>query len=142
MAGCPDCGIDESDIVVTDAVAAVRGFPRRYRAALEAAGEAHESAVARGELARLVPELEAATVALAAALGRPRPAPPHGTDLDALDAVVEEFSALADGAPWPAWDRTTVVDGETRSGHEIAAHAAHLGAHHLRAIRRAVPDAG
>ena len=34
MASCPDCGIDEADIAVPDAIAAIRTFPRRYREAL------------------------------------------------------------------------------------------------------------
>lgn len=138
MPPCPECGIDESRIGVPDAIPALRGFPRRYRSAVEAASDAHESAVATAGVAAFTTDLRAGIRDLAGALGHDVPASSAGRDLAALEELSDAAATLAERVPWDAWDRPAPHGGVP--AREILARLAHRGAHHLRSITRALPD--
>jgi hypothetical protein len=140
MPPCPECGIDESRIAVPDAIAALRGFTRRYRSAVKAASDAHESAVATAAVASFATELRAGIAELAAALGHSAPAAAPGSDLAAVEELADAAATLAERVPWEAWDRPSPHGGAP--ARDILARLAHRGAHHLRAITRVLPDEG
>jgi hypothetical protein len=164
VAPCPDCGIDEETISVTDAVAAIRSFPRRYREALDAVPRDRlavrpdpstwsiiEYAVHAREvleiLSMLLPEvLDHPGLALPdmddeVDRGGPPPTFPDWlTDRDLVLAGIQQASgalaARADEAPLSAWDRPFTIGNHEHVASWIVQHAAHEGGHHLRDIER------
>lgn len=140
MPPCPECGVDESRIGVPDAIAALRGFTRRYRSAVTAASDAHESAVATAAVAAFTTDLRAGIKDLASALGHDVPAISSDRDLAAVEELTDAAATLAERVPWEAWDRPAPHGGAP--AREILARLAHRGAHHLRSITRVLPDEG
>jgi hypothetical protein len=160
MAACAGCGIDEDEIAVPDAIAAIRSFPRRYREALDAVPpgllrtrpdantwSVLEYAVHFREVLELLamalpivvtepgtrfPPIDADE----AAAGRPDwvldPALVVRGIGDAADAIVRQ----ADTMSWEAWDRTFTIGDNVHPASWIVRHAAHEGAHHLKDIER------
>jgi len=136
MTACPECGVDEERIG-SDAIAALRSFPRRFAAAMRAADGTRDSAVATAETAQTVRELARANERLASALGRPAPPAPADGSLTSLETTVDAIVKVADETPWEAWGRSMDGGPDVRT---VLAHAAHVGSHHLHAIRRVVPE--
>lgn len=170
MAPCAVCGIDEETIGITDAIAAIRSFPRRYREALDAVPRDRlavrpdpdtwsivEYAVHAREvleiLSMLLPEvLDHPGLALPTLEddghggGPPATFPDWLTDRELVLAGIQTacaaLAARADEAPLAAWDRPFTI-GE--SGHVAAwvvQHAAHEGGHHLRDIEHVARELG
>lgn len=157
---CPDCGFDAPTVAPADALAAVRSYPRRWRALLvrpddadpeilrrrPAAGEPsaldHGAAAAAG--------MQAAAVALGAIQSHddppvdlePPPAAGGRTLDDVLGAITSAAGALADAIDavhGEGWARTgRLPDGRPVRALDAARSGVHAGSHHLRAADRAL----
>ena len=161
---CPECGLDYEEMPVADAIAAIRGFGRRYRApltrllpgeddtvlrqrpapdvwsALEYAGHVRDvfgfyEVWVRQTLAEDRPELRGPDPDEAA-----REARYNEQDVDAVVEGVETRSqalaATLERVPDDGWDRVGVRRGEERSVLLTARRAVHEGSHHLLDIGR------
>jgi DinB superfamily len=160
MAACPDCGIDEDDIAVPDAIAAIRTFPRRYREAL-AAVPAEQlrtrpdadtwSVLEYAVHAREVLELFSMTLPIVlehpdshfppidvteAANARPDWVLDPDLALAGIRSASDALVTQAEKMPAAAWDRTFTIGDTTHAASWILSHATHEGAHHLRDIER------
>ncbi|TMK56914.1 MAG: hypothetical protein E6G60_17465 [Actinobacteria bacterium] len=162
MSACAQCGIDEDNLTVDDAVTTIRTLPRRYRQALagldanaltrpDASGWSLLAHVAAARRA-----LDELASALPGVLTRPGtsvedipvepagPPSPHDPDRE-LSAIGEASAALvgrAEAAPSAAWDRPFVFGGHEVPARRIVQRAAHAGAHHLREMERHPSSAG
>lgn len=160
MAPCPECGIDEADISVPDAIAAIRSFPRRYREALAVVPPAKLrtrpdpdtwSVLEYAVHAREVLELLAMTLPIVlehpdsqfppidvteATNTRPDWVLDPDLALAGIKTATDALAARADDTPWAAWDRTFRIGDDEHPASWIVSHAAHEGAHHLRDIDR------
>jgi hypothetical protein len=160
VASCTDCGIDEESISVSDAVSAIRTFPRRYREALarfppdalrqrpdpESWSALEHAARARDvlqQLAAALPRvLEDPGVRFAAfdtdeSAARSRePASDPELVQAGIESASEALADRADSTPWKAWEREFTAGADTHPASWIVAHAAHEGSHHLREIER------
>lgn len=160
MAPCPVCGIDEDDISVPDAIAAIRSFPRRYREALapvppDALRTRPDpdtwSVLEYAVHAREVLELLAQTLPIVlehpdshfppidvteATSTRPEWVLDPDLVLAGIQEATDALAARAEETPVAAWDRTFTIGDETHPASWILSHAAHEGAHHLRDIER------
>ncbi len=158
MASCPDCGIDEADIAVPDAIAAIRSFPRRYREALDAVPPAALrirpdpetwSVLEYAVHAREVLELLSMTLPIVlehpdshfppidvteAADARPDWVLDPDLVLAGIKSATGALAARAQETPTAAWDRPFTIGDSTHPASWILSHAAHEGAHHLRDI--------
>ena len=160
MARCPVCGIDEDDISVPDAIAAIRTFPRRYREAVASVPAPALrirpdpdtwSVLEYAVHAREVLELLAMTLPIV--LEHPEShfppidvteatstRPDWVLDPDLVRAGIQQAAdalvARAEAVPVAAWDRTFTIGDEAHPASWILSHAAHEGAHHLRDIER------
>jgi hypothetical protein len=161
---CPDCGIDVEAIAVSDAVNALRTFPRRYREALEPVPDdlLHTrpspdtwSALEYAVHVREVLDLYA--LALPLVLERARPEFP-GFDpddavasrpewtldralvLDGIAAACGTLVARADATPNAAWDRPFAIGENEHPARFLMQKAAHEGSHHLRDIARVIAE--
>lgn len=163
---CPECGFDPPTVSPSDAAAAARSFPRRYRAVLVRPNEDDPEIVHRrpvpGEPSAL-DHATAAAVALATvaeALARVQvhesahldlePAPVPGQPVagaagerpleTVLDHVAAAAGALADAIEsvhGDEWARIGVLpDGEEIHALDVARAGVHASAHHLRAAGR------
>jgi hypothetical protein len=154
---CRECGTNEDDLSVPDALATLKTLPRRYREALDAP----EQSLRRRPSPDTWSMLEYAThvrevldmlgVALPEVLETARPEFPD-FDVDeanasrpaqdrepVLDGISRAANALvdrADATPWAAWDRPFVLGGVEHPARWLVQHAAHEGAHHLRDVTR------
>lgn len=126
-AACPECGLDVSALTPRDAAAAVRSYPRRFRAAgATAAPYGHAAAAALDQAAddlyRVLVEDDPELTPRRAA----------GTD---LEAAAERLARTIDSAGGDAWSRAGSRGGETVQAIDIAREAVHEGAHQLRAAQ-------
>lgn len=150
---CTLCGVDESALTVTDAIATLRGLPRRYREALNGPALA---TVARRPSPNAPSMLEDATHAgalltrYASALPTVlHEAHPDVGNLDAdtntspttrddaiasIERATEELAKEAGSVPQAAWDREFTTNGTKRTARWLLQHAAHEGAHYVRLI--------
>lgn len=168
---CEECGLDRSTIRPGDAVAAVRSFPRRYRAAvadLDDRSPDPDDAVRRrpasGGWSALeitahvadVLDLYAQRIGQALSTEHPtfasvdpdalvREGRAHERStaevLDALAAAAERLADTLDDVPADGWGRTGVRDGETVDVLWMARQAVHEGSHHLKGAQRALAEA-
>jgi hypothetical protein len=160
MASCSVCGIDEDDISVPDAIAAIRTFPRRYREALAAVPPATLrirpdpdtwSVLEYAVHAREVLELLAMTLPIVlehpdshfppidvtqASNTRPDWVLDPGLVLAGVQQAADALVSRAEAVPVAAWDRPFTIGEDTHPASWIVSHAAHEGAHHLRDIDR------
>jgi hypothetical protein len=161
---CPECGLDFETMAVDEAVTAIRGFGRRYRAPLTRLLRGEDESVLRARPApgtwsaleyaahvRDVFEWYARWVRLVLAEERPAL---EGIDPDqearagAYNAqdpavVVDELADRAEGlaatleaVPDDGWLRVGTRHGEERSVELLARRAVHEGSHHLLDIGR------
>jgi hypothetical protein len=147
-----------ADLSPSDAVVALRSFPRRF-AALGSAGSdpddddgptpspealAMARATAAGEASAAAAEVASAGEAMRRlliednpTLDRPTPTPtPAATLEDAvsqLTAAIDPVAALASSASGQDWKRTGTVDGNAVTALDLLRDAVDAGAHHLRA---------
>ncbi len=162
---CSECGFSDQSVTMTDAVAALRGFGRRYRAPLtrflpgedgdallrerpaEGVWSALEYAAhvrdvfawyderVRRSLAEEQPVVEGPGPDEAAELGRYNEQDPQAV-ADALAANAERLAATLEQVPPEAWDRVHLRFGQPRSVLFTARRAVHEGNHHLLDIGR------
>ena len=161
---CPECGLDYESMPAAEAIAAIRGLPRRYRAPLTRLLPGEDDSVLR---ARPEPETWSALEYAAHVrdvlrwydgwvrqiLAEDRPtlegmAPDEAVVADRYNeqdpvAVADELAANAEalattleGVPEDAWERVGRRRGEERSITLHARRAAHEGSHHLLDIGR------
>ncbi|MGH9183558.1 MAG: DinB family protein [Acidimicrobiales bacterium] len=165
---CPTCGLDPDTIAPTDAVVALRSFPRRWRAALSPADaeEDTEAGLRRRpepstwsalEHAGHVGEvLAAADDRIRRVLVSERPELPPvgdpdervraagyndrdvGAVLDALASGADRLARTVEGVPHDGWQRTGWRDGQELTVLWMARDAVHEGSHHLRDAGRAL----
>ncbi|HVL02957.1 MAG TPA: DinB family protein [Acidimicrobiales bacterium] len=162
---CEECGFADESVTVADAVAALRGFGRRYRAPLTRflPGEDGDAVVRerpepgvwsaleyaahvgevfawydqwiRRSLVEDDPVIVAPTPDEAAGAGAYNEADPTAV-ADAVAASAEVLAATLEGIPEEAWSRCHVRRGESRSVLFAARRAVHEGNHHLLDIGR------
>jgi hypothetical protein len=158
VASCADCGIDEAGISIPDAIGAIRGFPRRYREALDAVPPPRLrirpdpdtwSVLEYAVHTREVLELLAGTLPIVVNEPGIR-FPPIDVDESVKDrpdwvmdpnlavrgitSAAQAIAEQAESMPWSAWDRTFFIGDNEHAASWIVQHAAHEGAHHLRDI--------
>jgi hypothetical protein len=161
---CPECGLDYESMPVADAITAIRGFPRRYRAPLTRMLPGEDDSVLRQ---RPAPETWSAleyaahvrdvfawyegwvrrTLAedrrVLEGIGRDEAALEHRYNeqdpvevADDLALRAEALAATLEAVPDDAWDRVGLRHGEERSLASTARRAVHEGSHHLLDIGR------
>lgn len=151
-------GLDVSRLSPSDAVAALRSYPRRFREvltsvepqdlpheAVEHADHVARSIALLGEALRQVLVVEKPTLLPAVADDAARQWAFDGSSSvdDVLAFLTMECTALADAVAavaTDAWTRTGAVAGSGRemSALDIVREAVHTGADHLRAAERAI----
>jgi hypothetical protein len=158
MAACPVCGIDEAGMAVPDALGAIRGFPRRYREAMDSFAPARLrerpdpdtwSALEYTVHFREVLELLAMSLPIVveerdvqfppidvdeAAANRPDWVMDPALAVRGISDAAAAIAQQAETMPWSAWDRTFMIGEVEHPASWIVQHAAHEGAHHLRDI--------
>ena len=162
---CEECGFSDDAVTMADAVAALRGFGRRYRApltrflpgedgdvvirerpepgvwsALEYAAHVGEvfgwyDEWIRRSLAEDEPVIVAPTPDEAAEAGAYNQADPTAV-AHAIAACAEVLATTLEGIPEDAWSRCHVRRGQSRSVLFTARRAVHEGNHHLLDIGR------
>mgnify|MGYP001228438423 CR=1 FL=1 len=156
MASCPSCGFDPSSVSPSDAVVALRSFPRRYRelagpapdgvpasdrehaehrweAVVTEAGQAAEAIAALAEDLRRTliddrPRLTTTAEMATAVRNGGDPA----TAFDRLQAACEAAAGLADHQPGEAWAREATRPDGPVTAIDVLRDAVHAGIHHLR----------
>jgi hypothetical protein len=158
MPACPGCGIDEAGMAVPDALGAIRGFPRRYREALDRFPPARVrerpdpdtwSALEYAVHFREVLELLAMSLPIVvnepdvrfppidvdeASRTRPDWVMDPALAVRGIAAAADAMASQAETMPWSAWDRTFHIGDNEHAASWLVQHAAHEGAHHLRDI--------
>ena len=162
---CEACGFVDEAVDMADAVGALRGFGRRYRApltrflpgedgdallrqrpepgvwsALEYASHVNEvfrnyAEWVHRSLVEDDPVVEAPTPDEAAAAGRFNEADPAAV-ADAIAAHAEALAVTFEGVPVDSWHRGYIRHGELRNVLFSARRAVHEGHHHLLDIGR------
>ncbi len=161
---CPECGLDYESMPVPEAIAAIRGLPRRYRApltrllpgeddsllrtrpepevwsALEYAAHVRDvfdwyDEGVRRSLVEDRPSYEGPGPDAAAEAGRYNEQDPLAV-ADELAANAERLAATIEAVPDDGWDRVGIRHGQERSVLLSARRAAHEGHHHLLDIGR------
>jgi hypothetical protein len=164
-ARCEECGFDHEGIAPADVPAALRSFPKRYRAPLSRflPGEDGDALVRQRPAPEVWSALEYAAHVrdvfdnydrwVRQILEDDRPVlegpPPDelavqrryndedpATVADALAANAERLAATFEAVPASAWDRAGVRRGEVRSVALHARRSVHEGSHHLLDIGR------
>ena len=156
-APCPLCGFDSRSVKPGDAAVALRSFPRRYHGLLvrpdedevedpvRRAGSSGWSALAHA--AGASEGIRAADEALRAAIVHDHPGvalpeldpavvPSTGTvgaTLERLEAATKAAATTIEQAHGKDWSRRASAGADTVTAEQIAALAAHIGVHHLRA---------
>ncbi len=161
---CPECGLDYESMPVPEAIAAIRGLPRRYRAPLTRLLPGEDDSVLR---ARPEPEVWSALEYAAhvrdvlgwyegwvrqilaedrpvlEGIGREEAAVEYryneqdpGTVADELAARAEALATTLEAVPEDALSRVGFRHGEERSIATHARRAVHEGSHHLLDIGR------
>ena len=164
---CEECGFDDTGLSPTEAVAALRKFPRRYRAPLTRLLPGEDGSVLRRrpeastwsalEYAAHVRDVFAAYASRvrrtldedrptfddepgpdeAAAAGRYNEQDP-ATVADELEANAELLATTLEAVPADGWARVGVRHGEERSVLLTARRAVHEGNHHLLDVGRSL----
>ena len=154
---CEECGFEGDELSPAEAIAALRRFPKRYRAPLTRLLPNEDPSVLRRrpdpetwsalEYAAHVRELFAA---YAARLGATVDARQPGDDAlgsdqhdaaavsDGLAASAELLASTLESVPPDAWDDVGLGDGEERTVLLAARRAVHEGNHHLLDIGRSL----
>ena len=161
---CPECGLDYESMPPADAVVALRGFARRYRAPLSRLLPGEDETVLRtrpapetwsaleyaahvrdvfGRYATWVdrvlsedrPVLEGPAPDEAAAAGRYNEQAPAEV-AEELARQAEVLAVALEAVPDDGWERVGLRRGEPRSVITIARTAVHEGSHHLLDIGR------
>jgi hypothetical protein len=161
---CPECGLDYESLTAADAVVAIRGLPRRYRAPLTRLLPGEDDSVLRTRPAPDVwspleyaahvremldvyetrirraltedrPELDPIEPHEAAERGRYDEHDPVGV-ADGIAAVAEVLATTLESVPAEGWDRVGLSHGKERSVLYTARRAVHEGGHHLLDIGR------
>ena len=161
---CPECGLDYESMPLAEAIAAIRGLPRRYRAPLTRLLPGEDDSVLRArpspetwsalEYAAHVrdvlgwyegwvrqiqaeerPALEGIDSDEAAVAHRYNEQDPRAV-ADDLAARAEALAATLEAVPADAWERVGLRHGEERSVATHARRAVHEGSHHLLDIGR------
>ena len=161
---CPECGLDYESMPVPEAIAAIRGLPRRYRAPLTRLLPGEDDSVLR---ARPEPEVWSALEYAAhvrdvlgwyegwvrqilaedrpvlEGIGRDEAAVEYryneqdpGAVADELAARAEALATTLEAVPEDALARVGLRHGEERSIATHARRAVHEGSHHLLDIGR------
>lgn len=161
---CPECGLDYDTVAPSDAAAAGRSFPRRYREALDGQEDdvlrrrpapetwsaleytAHVGDVI-GWLADIV---RAMTTQDDPTLDFPDPdevarerrynEQEVATALESVRTASEHFASVVDGVAAGDWGRTAVFPWGDRDALTMARNAVHEGVHHLRDIERGLRE--
>lgn len=162
---CPECGLDYDTVSPLDAAAAVRSFPRRFRALLGAPrSDDGPDAVYRrrphpstwsaleytahvaDRLDHLGPAIlqitRENTPTIAAFDNDERVASQAYNDLDRievlgwLDLACDELATVIGEVRADDWTRTATVAGAERDALTLARDGVHEGAHHLRDVQR------
>lgn len=139
----------------SDAVAALRSFPRRYRAVLGRGEEEDQERMANRRpgpdqwsalehVAHVTAVLDATAPALQRILVSDRPevdvtpAAPAPSDLDGtlagLEAAATRLAAVADEGKGEAWSRAGRIDGDERSALDLLRQAVEAAATRLRQV--------
>jgi hypothetical protein len=156
---CITCGFDGSGLSPSDAVVALRSFPRRFAALGSVDDDGDEGSTpnpdaAAAARAGMIREASAAASQVAAAgeamrrvliEDRPTldnlttastsPTTPEDAVRQLTDAV-EPVAGLASTTSGGAWTRTGTLNGATVTALDLLNDAVHAGAHHLRAAGR------
>ena len=164
---CPVCGFDGSTVSPSDAAAALRSYPRRYRAVLirPSNEEADDPVVRRGSdgwsaldhatwaanaIHGLQQQVEQVLVHDDADVNPPPidPATPLRTDsaspaetLGRLTTVTDALADEVDRTKGDQWSRTGITPARDRiTALDLVRHAVHEGIHHLRAADRVLQE--
>ena len=158
MANCDECGIDEAGLSISDALNALRSYPRRYTEAV--AGMDEESIRRRPSpgvwsaleyLVHVREVFELLSMTLPLVLDQPglelpdmdvddaaatRPDWVMNVDLalDGIRTACTQLVDLGEAQRSEAWERPFSVGATPHDAGWILRHAAHEGAHHLRDI--------
>ena len=161
---CSECGLDYESMPVAEAITAIRGLPRRYRAPLTRLLPGEDDSVLRARpvpdtwsaleyaahvrdvlgwydgwvrriLAEDWPTLEGIAPDEAVVENQYNEQDP-ATVADELAANAEALATTLETVPEDGWDRVGVRRGEERSIALHARRAAHEGSHHLLDIGR------
>jgi hypothetical protein len=162
---CAECGLDSESLSIPEAITAIRGFGRRYRAPLTRLLAGEDDSVLRARPAPATwsaleyaahvrdvlgwyegwvrrtlvedrPVLEGpGTPDEAAAAGRYNEQDPVAV-VDELAARAEALASTLEAVPDGAWDRIGLRRGQERSVATTARRAVHEGSHHLLDIGR------
>lgn len=161
---CAQCGFDAGTVSVSDAVVALRTFPRRWRAAMAVPEDEPDDVLRRRPAPDVWSALEYAAHtrdsiavngwAMAKALTEDHPvlewpggddaaipasdAPDAPTALDELSANCERVAARAERTDAGDWHRPVTVRGgrdEELDAIWFLHHAVHEGSHHLRDVQ-------
>ena len=163
---CEECGFDATELSPTDAVAALRKFPRRYRAPLTRLLPGEDGAVLRrrpepgtwsaleyaahvrdvfgtyaGRVRRTLdedrPEFEGPRPDELVESGRYNDADPAAV-VGELEANAELLASVLEGVPDDGWERVGIRHGEEHSVLLSARRAVHEGNHHLLDVGRSL----
>ncbi len=161
---CPECGLEYEEMPVAEAITAIRGFGRRYRApltrllpgeddtvlrqrpapdvwsALEYAGHVRDVFGFYEVWVRLIlssdqPELKGPDPDEMAREARYNDQDPGGI-AEGVEVRSEALAATLERVPDDGWDRVGIRRGEERSVIVTARRAVHEGNHHLLDIGR------
>ncbi len=161
---CPECGLDYEEMPVAEAIAAIRGLGRRYRAPLTRLLPGEDDAVLRQHpapgawsaleyaahvrdvfgfyevwirqiLASDRPELEGPEADEMAREARYNEQDPGGV-AEGVEVRAEALAATLERVPDDGWARVGIRRGEERSVLFTARRAVHEGSHHLLDIGR------
>lgn len=162
---CPECGFDATAVSPSDAAAAARSYPRRYRALLVRPDDDDPEIVHRrpspDELSAVEHTRRAAAGVGAAAEALQRIRVDDGPEVDlegavpaggigrattsdvlgALTSAAASFAAEVESVRGDGWRRVGHVAGDEVGALDVARHGVHDGIHHLRAAERAVARA-
>ena len=134
---CPECGFDGSGLSPTDAVVALRSFPRRFAALTDPQSDDED----RPEVdpARVDAEATAAAAGIAAAGAAMRrvlieqdPVLAEAPAPATLEEATASVAALAESTSGRDWARTGTRQGQVVTALDLLREAVHAGAHHLR----------
>jgi DinB superfamily len=161
---CATCGFQDSAVTPADAAAALRSYPRRFRAVLvrpdddegadvilrpasdgwSALDHAAHVAVSFGAVAealRLASIEEQPLVALAPERREPAVGPVDDV-LAALEDAAGRAAGSVESIKGADWNRRARLgEGDDVSALDLARHAVHEGVHHLRGAEHAVSEA-
>jgi DinB superfamily len=165
---CPECGLDYDTISPSDAAAAVRSYPRRFRAALASPDDSAEAVRRRPapgvwsaleyacHVADLLPlfaeVVQRTTTETNPSFDFPDPDEQVERDrcneqdpsavLDRLQGGADRLAEAIDAVDADAWTRTATFPWGERDALTMSRNAVHEGHHHLRDIERGLSGTG